>query len=679
MTLSVLSSLFSDVSTIKGIGPKTAQWLRYLCGGSSVLDVLWHLPTNVIHRPFYEKEPLQNQPICIKVKIDEYLIPPVRRRPLKIICQTDFGRLDLVFFHYHQASLTEKFPIGTDVFLSGTIQVKDDFYEMVHPDFMALKKEDIPEFESVYPMSQGKNSIFFNRLVQKMWEKVPNLPEWLDEETLKESGYFPWRKSMFLAHNPRSLKDCSIESFARKRLIFDELLAHQLALKLIRRYHQKQKGISCEIKAKTQLNLPFKLTKAQQKVLDEIYQDLSASYPMNRLLQGDVGSGKTVVALLSALKVIDSGYQSAFMAPTDILARQHYEKISTLLDGVGIKVALLTAKEKGKKRKEILSDLAQGKIQLLIGTHALIEDNVVFKNLALAVVDEQHRFGVNQRLALRQKQKGCNLFVMSATPIPRSLAMTNYGDMDISVLDEKPMGRQPVTTRVMHLSKISQILEKLKQTETQVYWVCPLVKETEKSDLMASEKRFEELKSFGFDVGLVHGKMKADEKENVMRDFKAGKIQILVSTTVIEVGVDVPNANLMIIEHAERFGLATLHQLRGRVGRGNQSAYCVLLHGRLGEKGKERLDILRQTDDGFVISNKDLQMRGAGEVLGVAQSGFQQYRLAQLPEHQDLLDRADRYAQKIMKIDPELEKNKNLRILLYLFERQKAIMTLKAG
>ena len=309
----------------------------------------------------------------------------------------------------------------------------------------------------------------------------------------------------------------------------------------------------------------------------------------------------------------------------------------------------------------------------------MIEDNVVFKNLALAVVDEQHRFGVNQRLALRQKQKGCNLLVMSATPIPRSLAMTNYGDMDISVLDEKPMGRQPVTTRVMHLSKISQILEKLKQTETQVYWVCPLVKETEKSDLMASEKRFEELKSFGFNVGLVHGKMKADEKENVMRDFKAGKIQILVSTTVIEVGVDVPNANLMIIEHAERFGLATLHQLRGRVGRGNQSAYCVLLHGRLGEKGKERLDILRQTDDGFVISNKDLQMRGAGEVLGVAQSGFQQYRLAQLPEHQDLLDRADRYAQKIMKTDPELEKNKNLRILLYLFERQKAIMTLKAG
>lgn len=668
-----------DISLIKGIGPKTAKWLSYLCGGSSVLDVLWHLPTSVIHRPFFDKNPLLNQPICICVKIDEYLIPPVRRRPLKIVCQADFGRLDLVFFHYHLSSMTDNFPVGTQVYLAGSVQKKDDFYEMIHPDFMALKKEDIPEYEAVYPMSQGKNTIIFYRLIQRLLHNVPELPEWLDEKTIKEYRFHSWRDSMLGAHNPQNEQDCGSESVFRQRLIFDELLAHQLALKLIRRYHQKQTGILCSIRGKTPLKLPFELTKSQQKVLNEIYQDMSATYPMNRLLQGDVGSGKTIVAVLAALNAIDSGYQAVFMAPTDILARQHYDKIQNLLQSLGVKVALLTAKEKGKKRIEILSQLAMGEIQLLIGTHALIEDNVVFKNLALAVVDEQHRFGVNQRLALIQKQKGCNLLVMSATPIPRSLAMTNYGDMDISILDEKPAGRQSILTRVMSLSKVPEILEKLKSSDTQIYWVCPLVKETEKSDLMASEKRFEELKSYGLNVALVHGKMKPDEKAKVMNDFKNNKIHILVATTVIEVGVDVPNANIMIVEHAERFGLATLHQLRGRVGRGHQSASCLLLHGRLGEKGKERLDILRQTDDGFVIADKDLKMRGAGEVLGVAQSGFQQYRLAELPEHQDLLDRASFYAQKVLNEDSDLKKNENLRILLYLFERQKAIMTLKAG
>ena len=326
------------------------------------------------------------------------------------------------------------------------------------------------------------------------------------------------------------------------------------------------------------------------------------------------------------------------------------------------------------------SDLLNGKIQFLIGTHALIEDNVQFQKLALVIVDEQHRFGVNQRLDLLQKQNGCNLLVMSATPIPRSLAMIAYGDMDISVLDEKPQGRQPITTRVMTLKKIPELIEKLKNTSAQVYWVCPLVIESEKSDLMAAEKRFEELKKlFGPCVGLIHGKMKSDEKEKVMQAFKDGQIRLLVATTVIEVGVDVPKASIMVVEHAERFGLATLHQLRGRVGRGNQSSVCILLHGHLGENGKERLEILRGSDDGFEIAQKDLQMRGAGEVLGIRQSGFQQYRLAQLPENQNLLELAVEQAQKILMDDPYLQKNQNLRILLYLFEREKAIMTLKAG
>jgi len=676
----ILSPLFQDITTIKGIGDKTAHWLSYLCEGHRVCDLLWHLPSNVKHRPFYEKNPPLNTPIRIKLQIDEYVVPRIKRLPLRVICQADFGRVDLIFFHYHLVSLTEKFPSGSVTYLAGTLNKKDDYYEMIHPDVIALSLKKVPEYEIIYPMTEGKNSSSLTRLMPLVLEKVPDLPEWLDEKVLQKYNFSSWRTSLFQAHHPQTIADCESNSLVRQRLIYDELLAHQLALKLIRRFHQKQQGISCIPQNKIQIQLPFELTKAQKKVFSEIQSDLSASFPMNRLLQGDVGSGKTIVAVLSAIQVIENNYQVALMVPTDILAHQHYEKIKKLLVKSDIQVALLTAKEKGKKRAEILSDLLQGKIQFLIGTHALIEDNVQFQKLALAIVDEQHRFGVNQRLDLLQKQKGCNLLVMSATPIPRSLAMTTYGDMDISILDEKPAERQPVLTRVMTLGKIPELVEKLKKTSAQVYWVCPLVAESEKSDLMAAQKRFEELKKvFGSCVGLIHGQMKADEKENVMYAFKTGQIRILVSTTVIEVGVDVPNANIMIVEHAERFGLATLHQLRGRVGRGNQSASCILLHGRLGENGKERLEILRQSDDGFEIATKDLQMRGAGEVLGLRQSGFQQYRLSQLPENQNLLDLAADQARKILTEDPHLEKNKNLRILLYLFEREKAIMTLKAG
>ena len=680
MRSEALSPLFQDITTIKGIGDKTARWLGYLCGGNHIVDLLWHMPSNVKHRPFYEKNPPLNTLVRIRVKIDGYVTPRVKRLPLRVVCQADFGRVDLIFFHYHLASITEKFPTGSVIFLAGTLNQKDDYYEVVHPDVMASSMDKVPEYEVIYPMTEGKNSSALARLMPFVLEKVPDLPEWLDEKIIQKYHFKSWRESLYRVHHPQTLLDCSDESIYRQRLIYDELLAHQLALKLIRCFHQKQKGIRCSQQNKINLKLPFELTGAQKKVLSEIQSDLSASFPMNRLLQGDVGSGKTIVAVLSALRVIENNYQVALMAPTDILAHQHYEKIKKLLAESGICVALLTAKEKGKKRAEILSELAQGKIQFLIGTHALIEENVQFQKLALAIVDEQHRFGVNQRLDLVQKQKGCNLLVMSATPIPRSLAMTAYGDMDISILDEKPAGRQPVLTRVMTLGKIPELMEKLQKTSAQVYWVCPLVAESEKSDLMAAEKRFQELKeAFGEQVGLIHGKMKADEKESIMSNFKMGKIRILVSTTVIEVGVDVPNASIMIVEHAERFGLATLHQLRGRVGRGNQSASCILLHGRLGENGKERLNILRQSEDGFKIANKDMQMRGAGEVLGLRQSGFQQYRLAMLPEHQDWLDLAVEQAQKILADDPHLEKNKNLRILLYLFEREKAIMTLKAG
>ncbi len=676
----ILLPLFEELKSIKGIGDKTARWLKYLCGSGCVIDMLWHLPASVKHRIFFDKNPPLDEPIRTRLSVKEYVVPKIKRLPLRIICQADFGRVDLIFFHYHLASMTSKFPIESKIFVAGTLHEKENYYEIIHPDGIALLSDKIPEYQIIYPMTEGKTSATLTRLMENVWQKIPELPEWLDEEVIHKNHFLSWKQSLFCAHHPKMISDCSRNNPARQRLIYDELLAHQLSLKLIRQYHQQQMGIGCPLKNTIKLNLPFQLTKAQQKVLYEISDDLSAPFPMNRLLQGDVGSGKTIVAVLSALHVIANNHQVALMAPTDILARQHYGKIQKLLAKSGVQVALLTAKEKGKVRKAILNNLVQGKIQFLIGTHALIEDNVQFQKLGLAIVDEQHRFGVNQRLDLIQKQKGCNLLVMSATPIPRSLAMTTYGDMDISVLDEKPKGRQSILTRVMTLGKIPQLVEKLKETTAQVYWVCPLVSESEKSDLMAAEKRYHELKKeFGDFVGLIHGKMKADEKESVMHDFQMGKIRILVSTTVIEVGVDVPNASIMIVEHAERFGLATLHQLRGRVGRGNQSSFCVLLHGRLGENGKERLDILRRSDNGFEISNKDLQMRGAGEVLGLRQSGFQQYRLAQLPEDQNWLELAAEQAQKILQNDPHLEKNKNLRILLYLFEREKAIMTLKAG
>ena len=451
---------------------------------------------------------------------------------------------------------------------------------------------------------------------------------------------------------------------------------------LVRQKNRNQSGISCPPKNTLKLNLPFSLTGAQEKVISEISADLSSPTRMSRLLQGDVGSGKTIVALLSALQVIENGYQVALMAPTDILARQHYQKISKLLAPLHIQTALLTAREKGKKRTEILNALADGNISLLIGTHALIEEGVQFKNLGLVIIDEQHRFGVNQRLKLAQKQRGVNLLVMTATPIPRSLALTLYGDMEVSLLDEKPVGRTPITTRLLSHKKIPEVIQKLSDWPNQAYWVCPLVEESEKSDLMAVKARFAELQQvFGDKVGLVHGKMKVDEKEAVMADFLSGKIKILVSTTVIEVGVDVPNASLMIIEHAERFGLATLHQLRGRVGRGTLNSVCLLLYSKLSENARQRLELLRETEDGFKIAEADLEMRGAGELLGWRQSGLQDFKLAVFPEHTDLLRQATLEAKEILRSDSTLfsQRGQMLRTLLYLFEKDSSIHTLKAG
>lgn len=678
----ILFPLFKNVADLKGIGPKTSKWIKLLCGRDLLIDVLFHLPHAILKRQMYHHEIiLSDTPVVFKAKILQYQIPRLKRLPLKILMEADFGEVEVIYFNYHLSSFTEKFPPDSVIWLSGKLVHEENKYTMIHPDYFTSEKEKIPMFEALYPMIQKISSSSFSKVVKNALTFLPDLPEWSDEKVLEKKGWPAWKEALLSLHAPQTDNKQKAD-LAFQRLAYDEFLSNQLALKIIRQFHQKQAGISCEVSNRYSLSLPFKLTQGQRDVLKQLNQDLASAFPMNRLLQGDVGSGKTIVALLSALQVISSGYQVALMAPTDILARQHYDKILKLLEPLGISVALLTAKEKGKVRHQILEDLQSGKISLIIGTHALIEDNVQFQKLGYVIVDEQHRFGVNQRLNLIKKQKGCNLLVMSATPIPRSLAMTTYGDMEISLLTQKPVGRKPVQTCLMSFSQIPEMVQKLKQTKAQTYWVCPLIEESEKSDMAAVEKRFTELKKeFGALVGLLHGKMKSEEKDKVVNDFKTGKIQILVSTTVVEVGVDVPDACVMIIEQAERFGLATLHQLRGRVGRGNQAGFCLLLHGKLNEKAKERLMLLRDTEDGFKIANADLKMRGAGQILGTRQSGFEEFRLAQLPVHQDLLDLAHEQAENILSQDPhlEMEKNKNLHILLYLFEKEKAIMTLKAG
>ena len=677
----ILNPLFCDITSLKGVGDKTALWLSLLCG-HRVLDLLWHLPLSVRQRPIYKTQPPLGELATFQFTPKKYLIPPRKKIPFRVQGETSFNALELVFFRYHMQEIESRFPIDKALWISGVLQSKNGTLTMVHPDYVRENQKDIPTHEVIYPLMKGAQNGLLVKLIHGVLCTFPVLPEWQDEKFLMVNHWPDFKSALLKIHHPESDSDLSLLTLPRMRLAFDELLANQLALMIVRQKNRTQTGIACPLKNTLKLDLPFALTAAQKKVLSEISTDLASPIRMSRLLQGDVGSGKTIVALLAALQVIENNYQVAFMAPTDILARQHFQKISKLLAPLDTKVALLTAREKGKKREALLKSLESGEIPIIVGTHALIEEGVQFKNLGLTVIDEQHRFGVNQRLKLTQKQPKVNTLVMSATPIPRSLAMTLYGDMDVSVLDEKPAGRTPIQTKVLSTKKIPEIIQKLRTWPNQAYWVCPLVDESEKSDLMAVKARFKELQQvFGNAVGLVHGKMKGDEKEAVMADFVAGKIKILVSTTVIEVGVDVPNASLMIIEHAERFGLATLHQLRGRVGRGTLNSVCLLLYDKLSANAKQRLELLRDTEDGFKIAEADLQMRGAGEILGWRQSGMQSFKIAVLPEHTDLLKYATQEAKEILKNDPTLstKKGQALRVLLYLFEKDSAIHTLKAG
>lgn len=693
MRPSILNPLFSPIETLNGIGSRFGVLIKNLCG-NKVADLLWHLPSGYTDRRCnIPLQAAQNGQLWTgKVRVVEHIPPKTRKQPYRVVVEDDSEQLILIFFKTFGDSLSKQLPVGAEKIISGKIEIFNRSLQMPHPDYVvdAAFPERMPLIETVYPLTAGITNKMLNKYIGQALQSTPDLPEWLDERLVKKENFASFKQSLWLAHHPQKFEDLEPNSPCRRRLAYDELLANQLSLAIVRGRLKKQKGCSLrgngELRRKLLQALPFELTAAQKRVIAEIENDMQSDYRMQRLLQGDVGSGKTIVALITMLNAVECGAQAAIMAPTEILAQQHYESISELCEKIGVKTALLTSNLKGKKRKLLLENLSDGEIQILIGTHALFTEDVMFKDLAYVIVDEQHRFGVKQRLSLSQKGNLCDVLVMTATPIPRTLVLTQYGDMEYSKIDELPKGRKPVTTTVMPLSKIHDVVAALQrrlQDGTQAYWVCPLVEESEKIDLSAATERFESLqKVFGTAVGVVHGKMKESEKNAVMEEFKNGNIKLLVSTTVIEVGVNVPAATIMIVEHAERFGLAQLHQLRGRIKRGIQASSCILMYGYpLSDVARQRLNTMKQTEDGFVIAEEDLKLRGGGEILGTRQSGFNNFKLADLSVHSDLLQTAYKDAALILNSDANLQtpRGQNLRTLLYLFEQDEAIRTYNAG
>ncbi len=689
-----IDPLFRRVTDLPGIGPRNAKLLEKLCGGERIIDLLWHLPIDFVDRRFSPK--IADAPdgkICtLTVTVGKHFPNARKSQPYKVWCTDETGTLNLIFFHPHKDWLQKQLPEGATVIISGKVEHYQGKPQITHPDAIGSEEDRaaIETVEPVYPLTAGLTNKTVRKAVQAALSYVTALPEWQDTAWKARNKWPEWHTALETVHNPPDESALDSMHPVRARLAYDELLANQLTLMLVRRQQRKTQGRSFTgngvLREKLRTALPFTLTGAQERSLKEIATDMETPLRMLRLLQGDVGSGKTVVAALAMMQAVECGCQAALMAPTEILARQHAESLKPWLDAAGVRFVILTGRNKGKERETLRQQIRSGAAQIVIGTHALFQEDIEFADLGLAVIDEQHRFGVHQRMQLSTKSKGTDILVMTATPIPRTLTMTAYGDMDVSRLDEKPPGRQPIDTRLIakdHREEMVDGLARQIETGARVYWVCPLVEESEVLDLAAAEERYEVLQArFGARVGLVHGRMKPAEKDEVMTRFAGGEIDILVATTVIEVGVNVPEATIMVIEHAERFGLSQLHQLRGRVGRGADKSYCFLLYsGPLGETAKERLSIMRETEDGFLIAEKDLELRGAGDILGTAQSGLPRLKVADIEEHASLLPAARDDARLIIDKDPELEtpRGQALRTLLYLFERDQAISYLRNG
>jgi ATP-dependent DNA helicase RecG len=739
---SLLDPLFASVSTLPGVGPKVAPALDRLVGEhgqpARVLDLVFHLPSGSVSRGALGsvKDAPVGEPVTLAVKVTAHRPSPYARAraPYRVLVEDETGDVTLVFFNLPRQRIEQMLPIGARRLVSGTIELWDGHRQMVHPARILDERQaaEMPASEPVYGLTEGVSSRLIARYVGAALKKVPALPEWQDPAWLERNRFPPFAAALRDVHDPKPADGPHAEvlangeprstrnegaSFeaplrgapqdeevgdadgssasrpdpARRRLAYDELLATQLALALVRASNRRKAGRANagdgSLVSRIVESLPFPLTGAQQRAVREIREDLVAETRMLRLLQGDVGAGKTLVALLAMASAVEAGRQAALVAPTEILARQHAERIAALAEPAGIRVAVLTGRDRPAERRATSAALESGEVDVVIGTHALMQEEVAFRDLGLAVIDEQHRFGVHQRLALGRKGEAVDVLVMTATPIPRTLALTSFGDMDISVLDEKPPGRQPIDTRLVSSERLDQVTGAIARAIAagdRVYWVCPLVAESEAVDLAAAEDRHAELASvLGEDrVGLVHGRLKGAEKDAVMGRFQRGDIQVLVSTTVIEVGVDVSAATVMVIEHAERFGLAQLHQLRGRIGRGSKASTCLLVYkGPLGETAKARLETMRRTENGFEIAEEDLRLRGEGELLGARQSGMAAFRMARLDTDADLLAAARDDARLIVERDRELtsERGRALRLLLYLFDRDAGVRLLRAG
>ncbi len=690
----ILYPMFADLTGLPGIGAKTAKLFEKL-GATRIVDLLFALPTGVDDRRVRDTltglDP--GQTVTVLVDVLEHRAGRTQTQPHRVVVEGGHQVFELIYFRPRREWLERSLPVGGRRVISGRIEFYEGRVQMPHPDLVMTEAEatSLRPWEPVYALTQGLTQRVVTRAVQAALTEVADLPEWLRPDVLADRKWPSWTTALRFAHAPEGREALSPVNPARQRLAYDELLSHQLALQLARARIRRKKGQettgSGVQRAQAMEAFGHAPTGAQTRAIDEILSDMAAPVRMMRLLQGDVGSGKTLVALMAMLNAAEAGGQAAMMAPTEILARQHAAGLERLAQAAGVDITVLTGRDKGTTRKDKLESIATGQTKLVIGTHALFQRDVIFHDLRLVIVDEQHRFGVKQRMELSEKApSGCDVLIMTATPIPRTLALAGYGDLDISVLDEKPPGRQPIETRLVSMDRYDEVVSRLAAAVARgdrAFWVCPLVDESDTSDLVAAEARFEALTRDlgGVQVRLVHGQMPAEQRDAAMADFQDGKSQVLVATTVIEVGVDVPEATIMVVEQAERFGLAQLHQLRGRVGRGAGRSSCLLLFAPpLGETAQARLSIMRETEDGFRIAEEDLKIRGAGDVLGTAQSGLPQFRIADLERDGALMELAHDDARLALHEDPDLshERGKALKILLYLMDRDTSVRLLRA-
>ena len=689
-----LFPLFAELATLPGLGPKTAKAFQGL-GIERPKDLLFLLPHSGIDRSLVAslRDVTLPTTVTVEVEVGGHFPPATRGRPYRVMVRDERLEFILVFFHAKGDFLQGLLPTGQRRIVSGRVELFDGVAQMAHPDHILRREEaeGLPAYEPVYPLTAGVTQKLVAKAVAGALDRCPDPPEWIDATLMARQGWPGWRAALTAVHAPHGPPDIAHTAPARQRLAYDELFAHQLTLSLARAHLRRGKGQSSTgtgaLQRKVSENLPFPLTGAQTRAGSEIAADMASPQRMNRLLQGDVGSGKTLVAFLALLIAVEAGGQGVMMAPTELLARQHYEALAPLARAADIRLELLTGRDKGADRQAKLDDLAQGRIMVLVGTHAVFQKDVEFADLRLAIVDEQHRFGVAQRMELGAKGQAADVLVMTATPIPRSLALASYGDMDISVLDEKPPGRLPIKTALIASSRMDEVVDHLRRAVAegrQAYWVCPLVEESEVLDYTSAEERFNTLRAALGDgvVGLVHGQLPPAEKDAAMARFASGETLVLVATTVIEVGVNVPNATIMVVERAEIFGLAQLHQLRGRVGRGTGASTCLLMYqAPLSQTGKRRLTVIRDTEDGFRIAEEDLSMRGAGDLIGTAQSGLPRFRIADLERQSALMAVAQSDARKLLADDPALvtPRGQAARTLLWLLDQDRAIKLISVG